>query len=78
VVLLPIDRLLWTERSSGIAVSLAQSLPEPLPVQHLEVWLIGDPSVRAQEGLKQLGITLVEHVRERLPLLDRARRDWSP
>ena len=70
VVLLPIDRLLWTERSSGIAVSLAQSLPKPLPVQHLEVWLTGDASIRAQEGLKQLSITLVEHAGERLPLLD--------
>ena len=70
VILLPIDRLLWTERSSGIAVSLAQSLPKPLPAQHLEVCLTGDASARAQEGLKQLGITLVEHVGERLPLLD--------
>jgi len=70
VVLLPIDRLLWTERSSGIAVRLAQSLPKPLPVQHLEVSLTGDASVRTQEGLKQLGITLVEHAGERLPLLD--------
>src|SRR6516162_2757002 len=70
VVLLPIDRLLWTERSSGIAVSLSQSLPKPLPEQHLEVWLTGDASIRAQEGLKQLSITLVEHAGERLPLLD--------
>ena len=70
VVLLPIDRLLWTESSSGIAISLAQSLPKPLPVQHLEVWLTGDASVCAQKWLKQLGITLVEHVGGRLPLLD--------
>jgi hypothetical protein len=70
VVLLPIDRLLWTEKSSGIATSLAQSLPKPLPAQHLEIWLTGDASVRSQEGLKQLGITLVEHAGERLPLLD--------
>jgi hypothetical protein len=70
VVLLPIDRLLWTERTSGIAAGLAQTLPKPLPVQHLEVWMTGDASDRARDGLRQLGITLVEHVGQRLPLLD--------
>ena len=29
VILLPIDRLLWTERTSGIATSLSQGLPKP-------------------------------------------------
>jgi hypothetical protein len=33
VVLLPIDRLLWTERTSRIAAGLAKTLPKPLPVQ---------------------------------------------
>jgi hypothetical protein len=37
VVLLPTDRLLWTERTSGIATGLAHTLPKPLPVQHVEV-----------------------------------------
>jgi hypothetical protein len=32
--------------------------------------MTGDASTRAQEGLHQLGITLVEHVGQRLPLLD--------
>jgi len=70
VVLLPIDRLLWTERTSRIATGLAQTLPKPMPVQHLEVWMTGDASDRAREGLQQLGTTLVEHVGGRLPLLD--------
>src|ERR1700730_18242472 len=70
VVLLPIDRLLWTDRNSGIAPSLARTLPKPQPVQHIEVWMTGDASDRAREGLQQLGITLVEHVGERLRLLD--------
>jgi hypothetical protein len=70
VVLLPIDRLLWTERSSRIATGLAQTLPKRLPVQHLEVWMTGDASARAHEGLQRLGIVLVEHVGQRLPLLD--------
>jgi hypothetical protein len=70
VVLLPVDRLLWTERTSGIATGLVQTLPKPLPVQHIEVWMTGDASARTQEGLRQLGITLVEHAGQRLPLLD--------
>jgi len=70
VVLLPIDRLLCTERTSGIAGGLAQTLPKPQPVRKVEVWLTGDASDRAHQGLQQLGITLVEHVGRRLPLLD--------
>jgi hypothetical protein len=70
VILLPIDRLLWTERTSGIGASLGQSLPKPQPVRNVEVWLTGDASERAHQGLQQLGITLVEHVGQRLPLLD--------
>jgi hypothetical protein len=70
VVLLPIDRLLWTERTSGIATGLAQTLPKPLPVHQTEVWLTGDASNRAHQGLQELGVTLVEHVGQQLPLLD--------
>jgi hypothetical protein len=70
VVLLPIDRLLWTERGAGIAADLARSLPKPLPVGHVEIWLTGDASARSHLGLQQLGITLVEHAGQRLPLLD--------
>ena len=70
VILLPIDRLLWTERTSGIATGLAQTLPKQRPIQHIEVWMTGDATTRAQEGLHQLDITLVEHVGQRLPLLD--------
>jgi hypothetical protein len=70
VVLLPIDRLLWTERTSRIATGLTQTSPKPLPIQHLEVWMTGDASDRARDGLQQLGITLVEHVGQHLPLLD--------
>ena len=70
VILLPIDRLLWTERTSGIATSLGQTLPKPQPVRKIEVWTTGDASDRAHVGLQQLGITLVEHAGQRLPLLD--------
>jgi hypothetical protein len=70
VLLLPIDRLLWTERTSGIAISLVQTIPQPQPVHHVEVWITGDASARAREGLQHLGIVLVEHVGKRLPLLD--------
>ena len=69
VVLLPIDRLLWTERTAGIATSLARTLPKPQPVR-IEVWMTGDASDRARAELQQLGITLVEYAEQRLPLLD--------
>jgi hypothetical protein len=70
VILLPIDRLLWTERASGIATSLAQTMPKPQPVRHIEVWMTRDASERARAGLQQLDIALVEHAGQRLPLLD--------
>jgi hypothetical protein len=70
VILLPIDRLLWTERTSRIAASLAETLLKPQPVQHIELWITGDASERTHKGLQQLGITLVEHVGQQLPLLD--------
>src|SRR5262249_12412994 len=56
-ILLPIDRLLWTERTSGIATSLGQTLPKLQPVQKIELWMTGDASDRARQGLQQLGIT---------------------
>ena len=70
VLLLPIDRSLWTERTAGIATELARAPRKPPAVQPLEVWLTGDASDRARDGLQQLGITLVERVCQRLPLLD--------
>jgi hypothetical protein len=70
VILHPNDRLLWTERSSGNAAGLARSLAKPAPGQRIELWMTGDASTRARAGLQQLGITLVEHVGHRLPLLD--------
>ena len=70
VILLPIDRLLWTEQTLGDYGQLAQTLPKPQPIRKVEVWLTGDASDRAHQGLQQLGITLVEHVGQRLPLLD--------
>jgi hypothetical protein len=70
VILLPIDRLLWTERSSGIATNLAQTLPKPQPGRPIEIWMTGDASDHAREALQHLGIALVEHAGQKLPLLD--------
>jgi hypothetical protein len=70
MVLLPIDRLLWTERTSAIATSLSRTLTTPQPAKHVEVWMTGDASVRTRAGLQQLGIVLVEHAGQRLPLMD--------
>jgi hypothetical protein len=66
VILLPIDRALCTERTSGIATSLGRTLPKPQPVRKMT----GDASDRARAGLQQLGITLLEHAGQRLQLLD--------
>jgi hypothetical protein len=70
LVLLPIDRLLWTERTLATAQNLARSSPKAQPVRRIEVWMTGDASARTRGGLRQLGIVLVEHVGQRLPLLD--------
>jgi hypothetical protein len=61
---LPIDRLLWTERTDELARGLGKSQPG------LGIWIAGDPSPRAEAGLKGLGITLVQRCGKQLPLLD--------
>ena len=70
LILLPIDRLLWTERTSGIAINLAQSLAKPQSPEHVEMWITGDASPHAHAGLEQLGIMLIENAGKRLPLQD--------
>jgi hypothetical protein len=64
VLLLPIDRLLWTERTDGLARGLAKSQPS------LAIWITGDSSQRAEAGLKGVEITLVQRCGKQLPLLD--------
>ena len=44
----------------GIATELARAPRKPQAVQPLEVWLTGDASDRARDGLQQLAITLVD------------------
>lgn len=70
VSLLPIDRLLWTERSAALAGSLAATLPKPQRVKATEIWLTGDASPLAEAGVKKLGLRLVQHCGKQLPLLD--------
>jgi hypothetical protein len=43
---------------------------EALAGKKIEVRITGDASERAHGGLQQLGISLVEHAGQRLPLLD--------
>lgn len=63
IVLLPIDRLLWTARNAEIAKALAGA--------HIsEIWMTGDATPRAQAGLEGLGLVLTQHCGKRLPLLD--------
>ena len=65
VLLLPIDRLLWTERSAGVTQNLAGTQPHGL-----EIWMTGDASPRAEAGLQMRGITLTQRCGKQLPLLD--------
>jgi hypothetical protein len=64
-MLLPIDRLLWTERSAGVAQNLAGLKPSGP-----EIWMTGDASPRAEAGLKDLGLALTQRCGKQLPLLD--------
>jgi hypothetical protein len=70
VLLLPIDRLLWTGRSAALAANLAQNLPKPQPVQSTAIWMTGDGSALAKAGVRQVGLGFQERCGERLPLLD--------
>ena len=63
IVLLPIDRLLWTSRDAEIAKALAAA-------DRPEIWMTGDASDRAQAGLSGLGLVLTQQCGKRLPLLD--------
>jgi hypothetical protein len=64
VLLVPIDRLLWTERTAALAQNLAKSQPG------LAIWMTGDASPRAKADLRQLGLALVQRCGKQLPLLD--------
>jgi hypothetical protein len=64
LLLLPIDRLLWTERSAYLGQGIIESQPG------LGIWITGDASPRAEAGLKGLGIKLEQRCGARLPLLD--------
>ena len=64
-LLLPIDRLLWTQRSAGVGQGMAGLQPHAP-----EVWITGDASPRAEAGLAKLGLALMRRCGARLPLLD--------
>jgi hypothetical protein len=64
VLLLPIDRLLWTERTDGLVRGLGKSQP------NLAIWIAGDSSPRAEAGLKRARITFVQRCGGQLLLLD--------
>jgi hypothetical protein len=64
-LLLPIDRLLWTERNAGLAESLAKA-----PARGPQLWITGTASPLAEAGLKKLGLGLTEECGRHLPLLD--------
>ncbi len=70
VVLLPVDRLLWTERNADIAQTVARNLPKSRGVKATEVWITGDASPRAKTSLAKLGLGLTQRCGTRIPLLD--------
>ena len=65
------DRSAAVDRSNlGDCGQPRPDIAEAATARKVEVWLTGDASDRALQGLQQLGVTLVEHVGQRLPLLD--------
>jgi hypothetical protein len=70
VLLLPIDRLPWSERTAALAGRIAKDLPKPRPVSSTEIWITGDASPLAQAGMKKQGLGLSVQCGQRLPLLD--------
>jgi hypothetical protein len=67
VLLLPIDRLLWTAQNAAIIAGLAARLQKPGPA---EIWMTGDASPLALAGMRKSGLGLVQQCGKRIPLLD--------
>lgn len=65
VLLVPIDRLLWTDANAAIAANLAT---RQQPVR--AVWITGQASALARSGLRHLGFELTEQCGRQIPLLD--------
>ena len=65
IVLLPIDRLLWTARNAEIARGLAGAQPAVT-----EIWITGDATPKARTGLTEAGLALTQQCGKDLPLLD--------
>ena len=70
VLLLPIDRLLWTPRSADLAGQIAQNLPKPKTVRATEIWITGTASAKAVAALGGLGLGLTQNCDSRIRLLD--------
>ena len=64
-MLLPIDRLLWTQRNAALAESLVKA-----PSRGPQLWITGTASPLADAGLKKLGLALTQDCGKQLPLLD--------
>lgn len=64
-MLLPIDRLLWTQRNAALAESLVKA-----PSRGPQLWITGTASPLADEGLKKLSLALTQDCGRQLPLLD--------
>ncbi len=65
VLLLSIDRLLWTERSAGVTQNLAGTQP-----RRLEIWMTGDHPARRSRSADARDHASRSGARKQLPLLD--------
>ena len=70
ILMVPIDRVLWTQRAAEITGKLARDIPKPVPVKKVELWITGEASPLARERISAQQINLVERAGQRLPLMD--------
>jgi hypothetical protein len=70
ILMVPVDRVVWTQRTAEITGKIARDIPKPVPVKQVEIWMTGEASPRARERISAQQITLVERAGQRLPLMD--------
>jgi hypothetical protein len=70
IVIVPVDRVVWTQRTVEITGKLVRDIPKPVPVKQVEIWITGEASPRARERISAQQVTLVERAGQRLPLMD--------
>jgi hypothetical protein len=70
VIVIPVDHVVWSQRTAEIAARLAKGASTSSTPKQTSIWITGDATPRAREGLAGLKLTLVENAGTRVPLLD--------